>query len=162
MHAVRGQPDVFFTGLSTVRSEQADRDEPFSPATASGKVVRDLSGALAGVNVYYTNLVKCLPLQAGTIRYPVRSELELCYRHYRGELSRLLPRKVVLFGRQVASFVEQKLHLHFRAPRDEFDFPVAKAGAVEYLSAYHPSYVLVYRRRKLPLYKRRLISFLEH
>jgi uracil-DNA glycosylase len=161
VHAFRGQPDAFFTGLSAVRTEDPARDEPFSLDTASGGLLREISGSLSTTKVYYTNLVKCLPLRGDSIRYPARSEMEFCFKHYRSELNRLLPRKVVLFGRQVAGFLEEKLQLRFRAPRNEFDFPVATVGNVEYLSTYHPSFVLVYKRRKLDLYKRRLSSFLE-
>lgn len=159
---MEGRPDVFFTGLSAVRSERPAQDEPFSAATRSGKLLREISGGLEGAKVYYTNLVKCLPLRGQNIRYPLRSELNFCFKNYQAELKNLLPRKVVLFGRSVSEFIEEKLQLRFRAGRGEFDFPIASAGGVEYLSAYHPSFVLVYRRRKLDLYQRRIAAFLKH
>lgn len=161
MQRHRGRPDVFFTGLSAVRSTQPDQDEPFATSTRSGKLLRDIAGDLDGARVYYTNLVKCLPLWRDRIRYPLRSELELCFPHYTAELAQLAPTKVVLFGRQVSNFIAHKLKLQFRRPRGEFDFPVAKLDGMEVLSAHHPSYVLVYKRRKLDLYKRRIAAFLE-
>lgn len=111
--------------------------------------------------VYYTNLVKCLPLHEGRIRYPHRSELELCFKNYKAELAQFVPRKVVLFGRQVSQFIAAKLHLRFGDSSRDFDFPIAARAGVEYLAAYHPSYVLVYKRRKVDLYKRRIAEFLE-
>lgn len=161
MQRQRGRPDVFFTGLSAVPIAQVDREEPFSPNTRSGKLLREIASELTTVTVYYTNLVKCLPLRHDKIRYPFRSELELCFRNYRAELAQYLPSKVVLFGKQVSEFIAEKLNLHFHTPRTDFDFPVARKGAVEYLSAHHPSYVLVYKHRKLDLYKRRIATFLE-
>jgi len=156
----RGQPDVFFTGLSAVPTSQPDHDEPFSSFTRSGSLLRQIASEVVTAKVYYTNLVKCLPLRHDRIRYPLRAELELCFRYYRAELAELAPSKVVLFGKQVSDFIADKLNLQFPRPRGDFDFPVAKLGAVEYLSAHHPSYVLVYKRRKLDLYKRRIRAFL--
>lgn len=161
MQRHRGRADIFFTGLSAVRSTQPDHDEPFAASTRSGKLLRDIVDELDGPRVYYTNLVKCLPLWQDRIRYPLRSELELCFSHYTAELANLSPTKVVLFGRQVSNFIADKLNLQFRRPRGEFEFPVAQLGGVELLSAHHPSYVLVYKRRKLDLYKRRIAAFLE-
>lgn len=72
-----------------------------------------------------------------------------------------MPRKVILFGRQVSDFVATKLNLEFGAQSGEFDFPIATSGDIQYLSAYHPSYVLVYKRRKLDLYKSALRNFVD-
>jgi uracil-DNA glycosylase len=153
--------DVFFTGLSAVPTPQVHLSEPFDLSTRSGKLVREIARVQTSVHVYYTNLVKCLPLRDDRIRYPLRSELEFCFGNYKAELARLVPTKVVLFGRQVSDFVAEKFRLRFRRSNGEFDFPVARRGTVEYLSAVHPSYVLVYKRRKLDLYKKRIASFLE-
>lgn len=155
----RGRAEVFFTGLSAVATEQASHDEPFSEHTRSGGLLRQVAGDLAVTTVYYTNLVKCLPLHEGRIRYPRRSELELCFKNYQRELGTFLPRKVVLFGKQVSEFIAAKLQLNFGSSRRDFDFPVAHRDGVQYLAAYHPSYVLVYKRRHLALYKRRIADF---
>ncbi len=136
------------------------KNEPFSSATRSGGLLREIAAEMRRVSIYYTNLVKCLPLRHDKIRYPNRGEMELCFRNYRAELSALMPRKVVLFGQQVSSFVADKLELTFPASERDFEFPVARVGNVEYLSAYHPSYVLVYKRRKLDLYKSRIAEFI--
>lgn len=160
MQHQRGRAEVFFTGLSAVPTAEVDQEEPFSPTTRSGKVVREIAGELSNATVYYTNLVKCLPLRHHKIRYPLRSELEHCFRFYKEELAQFNPAKVVLFGKQVTDFIAGKLKLHFRSARRDFDFPVARIGAVEYLAAYHPSYVLVYRHRRLDQYKQRVAAFL--
>ena len=157
----RRAADVFFTGLSAVPTAQVDQEEPFSASTRSGNLLREVASELTSVRVYYTNLVKCLPLRDDKIRYPLRSELELCFSNYKAELTQLVPSKVVLFGKQVSGFIAEKLKLRFEPSKGDFDFPVARRGTVEYLSAFHPSYVLVYKRRKLDLYKQRIAAFLE-
>ena len=157
----RSAADIFFTGLSAVPTAEAHKEEPFSANTRSGRLLREVASELSSATVHYTNLVKCLPLRNDRIRYPSRTELELCYRNYRAELVHLVPQKVVLFGQLVSDFIAHKLGLTFAAPVREFDFPVARCGDVTFLSAYHPSYVLVYKRRKLDVYKRRLAAFLE-
>lgn len=157
----RGRSDVFFTGLSAVPTTDVDSDEPFSAGTRSGKLLRDIAGGLSAATVYYTNLVKCLPLQQDRIRYPMRSELELCFRFYQAELADLLPSKVVLFGRQVSGFVADKLGLRFGPQRGVFDFRVAKLGNTEFMAAHHPSYVLVYKHRSVRVFKDRITAFVE-
>lgn len=129
--------------------------------TRSGGLVRAIASEMTTAKVYYTNLVKCLPLRNDRIRYPFRSELELCFRNYKAELAQLVPTKVVLFGKQVSDFISDKLNLDFRSPRGDFDFPVARMGGVEFLAAHHPSYVLVYRHRKIDVYKRRIMAFVQ-
>lgn len=157
---LRGPADVFFTGLSAVPTTHVDKDEPFSPSTRSGSLLREIEGELKSERIYYTNLVKCLPLRDKKIRYPLRSEMEFCFKNYKTELAQLIPKKVVLFGKQVSDFVAEKLKLQFVPSGADFDFPIARLGTVEFLAAYHPSYVLVYKRRKLETFRRRITAFL--
>jgi uracil-DNA glycosylase len=124
-------------------------------------LLRGIADNLSTATVYYTNLVKCLPLRQDRIRYPLRSELELCFRHYKAELAQLVPSRVVLFGQQVTEFIAEKLNLRFHRRRGDFDFPVASLGGVQFLSAHHPSYILVYKHRKIDLYKRRISAFVQ-
>lgn len=153
--------DVFFTGLSAVPTPDVQSEEPFSASTRSGRLLREIAGDTSSTTIYYTNLVKCLPLREDRIRYPSRTELNLCFRNYSVELAQLLPQKVVLFGQLVSDFVTHKLGLKFTATSREFDFPMARRGNVTFLSAYHPSYVLVYKRRRVQLYKQRIAEFVE-
>lgn len=161
MQRRRSPSDIFFTGLSAVPTAEVHSAEPFASSTNSGSVLRGIASELTSPSVYYTNLVKCLPLRGDRIRYPSRSELNLCFRNYAAELAQLRPQRIVLLGQLVSDFVAQKLNLRFRSRRREFDFPAAQRGGVTFLAAYHPSYVLVYKRRKLDVYKRRLLDFLE-
>lgn len=155
-----GSPSVVFTGLSAVASECVDSDRPFSPATRSGRLLRDIEEDLGHTDVYFTNLVKCLPLRDGKIRYPSNRELEACFPNYDLELRELAPVRVVLLGRQVSGFVASKLGLEFVPVRAlGLEGQIAQVGDVQYLSTYHPSYVLVYRRRRLAEYKASICAF---
>ena len=158
LQRIKTRPRVFFTGLSAVASIETE-DEPFSAATRSGQLIREIG---EGLDCYYTNLVKCLPLKDGKLRYPTERELEVCFGNFELELKTLNPGKVVLLGKQVSEFVADKLSLKFkRAKAGDLEFQTARVEAVEYLSAYHPSYVLIYRRRQLDHYKRGIISFIK-
>ena len=115
-----------------------------------------------GLDCYYTNLVKCLPLMDGKLRYPTEPELDVCFGNYELELRTLGPRKVVLLGKQVSEFVASRMGLRFRRMKaGDLEFETAQAGIIEYLSAYHPSYVLIYKRRQLDDYKRSILSFIK-
>ncbi len=160
---IKTRPRVMFTGLSAVSSSRVDLDEPFSAATRSGQLMRELEVYLGSAACYYTNLVKCLPLHSnGKIRYPTTAELEACFENYQLEVDSLLPRKIVLLGRQVADFVTRKLGLEFVSSAERgFGFRRASTAKTEYLAAHHPSYILIYKRRRIEEYKRGLRAFVE-
>jgi uracil-DNA glycosylase len=157
LQRVSNRPEVFFTGLSAVASTEVG-DEPFSASTRSGQLMREIG---EGFDCYYTNLVKCLPLKDGKLRYPTEKELEVCFGNFELELQSLGPRKVVLLGKQVSDFVAGRLGLRFKGAKvGDLEFQTARLGGTEYLSAYHPSYVLIYRRRQLEEYKSSIFSFI--
>ena len=147
--------------MSAVASADPEADEPFSAATRSGQLIREIEADLGAVECYYTNLVKCLPLTDGKLRYPTRKELEACFSNFELELKKLSPEKVVLFGKQVSDFVAGQLGLTFsKRGAGHFEFGTAHVGGIDYLSASHPSYVLIYKRRHLDQYRQGIGTFI--
>lgn len=122
--------------------------------------MREIAAQLGASDCYFTNLVKCLPLSAnGKIRYPTQRELEVCFHNYSKELKTLSPEKVILLGRQVSQFVAAQLQLDLRPIGAGEGFGCGYGAGIEFLSAHHPSYVLVYRRRGVEDYKRQILAF---
>jgi DNA polymerase len=146
-------------GLSAVKSDNVNDDEPLSASTRSGKLIRDIVTEHSGQSFYFTNIVKCLPLKAGKIRYPVCSELHTCFPNLDIELDTLSPDKVVLLGKKVSDLVAQKLGFKFPKAKSPFEFSVVKHGKREYMAAYHPSYVLIYKRKHVSAYKDAISAF---
>ena len=73
------QPQVFWVGLSAVKFDEGDEMQPLSANTRTGALLELIELPLRDkVTFYKTNLVKCLPLKEGKIRYPLQKEMEKC------------------------------------------------------------------------------------
>ncbi len=97
---------VFWVGLSAVPTQGCHGSQPLSPETKSGALIEEIEKPLSSqVTFYKTNLVKCLPLNSGRIRYPNQGEMKKCSSKLDMELRALNPSLVFLLGKQVASFV---------------------------------------------------------
>lgn len=159
LQEISGHCDVMFVGLSAVQANDLFSDEPFAQTTQSGALLRDIVKELTDLQFYFTNIVKCLPLSDGKIRYPSHDEMGECFVNYKVEIAELLPSKVVLLGKQVSGFVSKQLGFRFSSAKSPFEFETIEHDGIEYMDAYHPSYVSVYKRKDLPLYKDAIESF---
>ena len=160
LQEISGRCDVMFVGLSAVQVNDLFSNEPFANTTQSGALLRGIVKEITSLQFYFTNIVKCLPLNNGKIRYPSRDEMTECFINYKVEIDELRPIKVVLLGKQVSSFVSKQLGFRFSSATSPFEFDVVDHDGIEYMDAYHPSYVSVYKRKDLPLYKDAIGSFL--
>ncbi len=105
-------------------------------------------------------MVKCLPLKDEKIRYPTKIEMKKCFRNFEIELKEMSPKKLVLYGKQVSDYV-----IKVFAPESEphiFDggFTHYATDKYEILTAPHPSYMLIYRRKFLDRYIKTIREFM--
>ena len=55
--------------------------------------------------------------------------------------------------------VAKELGFKFPKAKSPFDFSIVKHGNREYMAAYHPSYVLIYKRKHIAAYRDAISSF---
>jgi DNA polymerase len=142
--------DIFWVGLSAVKTTNRS-DTPLSQNTNSGKLIHSIEFVLPNVSFYKTNIVKCLPLKNDKIRYPSISEMKNCYFHFETEIKKFNPKIIFLLGKQVKDFV---LNNHkIKASLDNnFNYSSHFFEGNMYIPIHHPSFILVYKRKKLSDY----------
>src|ERR1051326_1548577 len=101
----RSSADVIWVGLSAVRVADVYADIPLSTSSRSGSLLSHVEAFDLGIRYYRTNLVKCLPLQKGRIRYPTGAEMSSCYENLRLEIEALKPATVFLLGKMVTECI---------------------------------------------------------
>jgi len=137
----QNKSEVFWVGLSAVQYEDGEDKTPLAPQTASGSLIKTIEEPfLDGISFYKTNLVKCVPLKNDKIRYPFDHEMEKCFPNFENEIEDLAPNIIFLLGKQVASFVMKK----FLISEINLD--------INFIPIHHPSYILVYKRKKVDKY----------
>jgi len=136
---------------------------PLSPFTRSGALVADIEITFAKNVIFYkTNLVKCLPLKKDKIRYPLHHEMEKCYPNLQTEIAELKPSIIFLLGKQVASFVFEKLGEKNVVLSDTFQYKGLTIGNITYVAVHHPSFILVYKRKSLDKYIKNIRSLVKN
>lgn len=147
--------EVLWVGLSAKKTTFAG-ETPLSAQTNSGSVIRDIEELLGGVKTYKTNLVKCLPLNENQkLRYPNREEIENCFSNLQSEIQELSPKIVFLLGEKVYSSVAKHYNLQFDK-FEEFEYQYVKHEDTYFVPVHHPSYVYVYKRKRLDEYQRKI------
>ena len=154
---------VFWVGLSAVQFDEGIEGQPLSPYTRSGALIENIETPLRNkITFYKTNLVKCLPLKEGKIRYPLEHEMEKCFPNFEFELNELSPSIVFLLGKQVATFVMKKMGVKEVALSDNFKYESFRINYTTFIPIHHPSYILVYKRKFLNKYVKSLQSICRH
>lgn len=143
---------AMWVGLSAVRVDNLDCVEPLSPDTSSGKLIREIEGNIKSISFYRTNLVKCLPLKNGKIRYPTLNEASACFDNFILELKVIKPKFLILLGKQVSEFVQQRLGAKPSESCHIFDYQSVCVRGMKIISVHHPSYILIYKRSQVGQY----------
>lgn len=144
---------VFWVGLSAVAFEEGEEKLPLSPLTPSGSLIHAIEAPLrTRFSFYKTNLVKCAPLEEDKLRYPLSHEMEKCFPNFLWELELLRPKTVFLLGKQVSDFVFKKLSLPKVSLNDDFFYQSFETDGTSFVPVHHPSYILVYKRKRLQEY----------
>lgn len=151
--------DTIFVGLSAIKTDNVDCDEPFSITSRSGKLLRGIAEKSPKNEIYFTNIVKCLPLSNEKIRYPKNKEILACSENFKYEIEVIKPKKIILFGKKVSTHVSKMFKFDFK--NSSFDFPVGKYKGIEFMDAYHPSYMLIYKRKYINKYEKNIINFIK-
>jgi DNA polymerase len=142
---------VMFVGLSSKPGTEA-----LCSSTNSGKLICEIEQHVAQTfNVYKTNLVKCAPMDAsGKLRYPTPDEMRACLPRLLKEIDYYQPRVIVPLGGQVAKFIFAELmsNPRFDGFGDDFRYQTFPFKGSVVLPVHHPSYVWIYRRKRIPQY----------
>jgi uracil-DNA glycosylase len=141
--------EIFWVGLSAVKVESTKNSKPLANTTNSGKLIQEIEHKNKEVGFYKTNLVKCLPLEGGKIRYPNKGEMRACCKHLDSEITAFKPKLVFLLGKQVADFVTENKESKYS---EGFKYETYKRENTIYVPVHHPSYILVYKRKQIEHY----------
>lgn len=142
---------IFWVGLSAKRV-LSDIEGPLSPDTNTGMLIQKIEEMCNDVVTYKTNLVKCLPLtEQQKLRYPNSREINCCIGHLLDEINVMSPKIVFLLGEKVYSSVGKQLKIKFEKWED-FEYCYKEHKGIYYVPIHHPSYVYVYKRKKVDEY----------
>lgn len=133
--------------------------KPFTNAlastTATGRIVDTIENMSGGVRFRRTNLVKNAPLNGdGRLRYPTQDEMLKGANILFGELEHMEARIVITLGAAVSKVVVERtiVNRRFRGLSRAFKYRAVRTDRFYILPVHHPSFVLIYRRRKLQRY----------
>ena len=146
----KNKAEVFWVGLSAVKISPGENESPLSVETNTGSILNQIEHqANQSTNFYKTNLVKCLPLKNNKIRYPKVSEMEHCFTFLKKEVGILKPQIIFLLGKQVSTFVLKKYGVANFDLDPNFEYSVFNFENITYVPIHHPSYIFVYKRKKI-------------
>lgn len=159
---LKEKTDVMWVGLSAVKVQDVETETPLSDTTRSGNLIKEIEGESEMTSFYKSNIVKCLPLkETGKIRYPSKKEMESCYFNLKMEIELLKPNVIFLLGKQVASFLAHKFDFNPITFGDDFQYKKFDIDGISVIPIHHPSYILIYKRKKVDLYKQRISTIIE-
>jgi DNA polymerase len=142
---------IFWVGLSA-KMKQSEDEKPLSPTTNSGSLLTIVENNRKNLSSYRTNLVKCVPLdEAGKLRYPNKNEIKLCLPNLCSEIEELTPRIIFLLGSKVIEAVAKQYSLSFDKWED-FNYNGINYNNSYFVPVHHPSYVYVYKRKRINEY----------
>jgi DNA polymerase len=142
---------VCWVGLSA-KKKTYDDEKPLSHTTNSGSILSSVERRCKGVSMYKTNLVKCLPLdEGGKLRYPNKSEIDLCLPNLSVEINELSPQIIFLLGSKVIDAVSRYYSIKFEK-WNEFDYTAIRHKNAYFVPVHHPSFIFVYRRKSVDEY----------
>lgn len=141
--------DVFWVGLSAVKVENIHNDIPLCKKTNSGKLIGAIEDTLENVSFYKTNLVKCLPLNESKTRYPNNKEMSACYDHLLCEINAFKPKVVFLLGKIVSDFIAKREKIVFGPLNPNFEYMKFNIINTTIVPIHHPSYIQIYKRKKV-------------
>lgn len=152
---------VFWVGLSAVYMDATTDKMPLSADTRTGALIHEIEAPFSKqVTFYRTNVVKCLPLTDDKMRYPTETEMQRCSPNLEEELRLHKPSVVFLLGKQVSDFVAR----HFLGERfkhkSTFGFEPILFNGCLFVPVYHPSYMLVYKRKDISKYINSIRSYI--
>ena len=145
--------DVMWVGISAKQVEDIKTTRPLSEESNSGKILGKIESNSEELQYYRTNLVKCPPLtDSGKLRYPNLNEQEACYSNLIGEIDTVKPKVVFMLGLKVSNFLLSKNDIKVDGFESGFNYTGYNVSGIHYVPVHHPSYVYVYKRKKMNAY----------
>ncbi len=145
------QIQVMFVGLSA-KPETND----LCSSTNTGKIIAAIEDKISErISIYKTNAVKYAPLdKAGKLRYPTNSEMLACLPALSAEITKVAPRIIVPLGGQVSKFLLQHLGQGepFSGFSSDFSYETYSLPSWQIMPVHHPSYIWIYKRKKIDKY----------
>jgi DNA polymerase len=89
--------------------------------------------------------------EAGKLRNPNKNEIELCLPNLNSEVDELSPLIIFLLGGKVIDAVSRHYSLSFEK-WNEFDYVVTEYKSMFFVPVHHPSYIHVYKRKRIDEY----------
>lgn len=154
--------DVMWVGLSAVKVSDLDLDIPLSEKTKSGQLISNIENSNPELLYYKTNLVKCLPLINGKIRYPTKGEMSQCFQHLLTEIHFFKPKIVFFLGKAVYDFVAKQEKHKVLGLNKDFKYKSFKLFDTLCVPVHHPSFVLIYKRKHIDRYVMSISSHIEN
>lgn len=158
---ISSNASIFWVGLSAVKVLDVNEEKPLSLKTNSGKLISLIEKNCNTEKFYKTNMVKCLPLKDGKIRYPNKQEMRSCFKNFYLETKMFNPKIVFLLGKQVSNFICEEFNLDEVKLDEEFTYKILKINNITYIPVHHPSFILVYKRKKVEKYINKITELIE-
>jgi DNA polymerase len=142
---------VMWVGLSAKKMPTDKYFTPLHIGTNTGKLVAEIENGCPEINFHKTNLVNFPPLDSkGKLRYPTIEECMSCYPTLQTEIETINPCVVILLGIKTAKFVFEQLGLQM--PKLFYKYQSFEHNNRWFIPIHHPSYIMVYRRKKKSKY----------
>ena len=87
----------------------------------------------------------------GKLRYPTKKEINFCLPNLCSEIDELSPEIVFLLGNKVIDAISKFYSLTFDK-WDEFEYTVKRYKNIYFVPVHHPSYIYVYKRKRIDEY----------
>lgn len=87
--------------------------------------------------------------------------MERCYANFEDEVAGMKPKLVFLLGKQVASFIYEKIGGGIVELNDDFQFSCFLSKGITYVPVHHPSFILVYKRKFITEYTKGIHNYIE-
>lgn len=158
--AINDQPHITPAPIMFVGLSAKPNAENLCPTTNTGKLVGAIEDRIkTTLGIYRTNAVKCAPLDsAGKLRYPTEREMVACLPALRDEIRQVAPKVIVSLGGQVSRFLLQHLGngAQFTGFGSDFFYDTYSLNFGQAMPIHHPSYIWVYRRKRVDEYVARV------
>jgi len=154
-----GEGNIMWIGLSAVKVDCVTAQTPLSIYTSTGKLLVEIEKYSSNSQFYKTNIVKCLPLNNGKIRYPSKNEMMACYSNFKIEIEMIKPNIVFMLGKQVATFILKMKGKNLFNLSQDFQYDKFEINGVSYIPIHHPSYILIFKRKQKEAYINAVSSY---
>lgn len=145
-----------WVGISAKPPKNGTAVSPLSEESNSGKIIKKIENSLPNLSFYKTNLVKCPPLTTdGKLRYPTEKEQDHWYPSFINELKSVQPKLVFVLGSLVSNYIFKKNGVKkIKGFDPNFKYEWFDINNVHFVPIHHPSYIHVYKRKKIESYVR--------